>query len=314
MVLESIITPQEAEKRPLDMFLLGFAAASIGMWLAYGISKWLPTYVLPGHMNAWFLFFTTLALVYSINRVLRLEERKDTILSKGKFFGRHLDVFFVFLFVFLGITIAVSFWFTLLPQAMTNTIFGVQINEITRIRSIGAALESASAASGVMIGSGFATASLFQKITGMIINAALMTKIILLNNLRLVLLFVAFSFIFGAGAILLLSWNAAVIGVAMGIIIQQSIAVTASVLTKTTTYFIALPLSFTSFFVHGIFEMLGYFVAAVAGGIFSAAIVRKDHKTKYFMRIIIDVSWLVGAAVVLILVGGYIEAYITPLL
>jgi len=314
MVLESIITPQEAEKKPLNMFLLGFAAATIGMWAAYGISKWLPIYMMQSNVNAWFLFFTSIALVYNLNRVLRLEERKDVRAQREKFFERHMDVIFMFLFVFLGITIAVSFWYTLLPETMRNAIFGVQIQEIARIRNLRSVIDGSVIGSGFVVITGLSIRPLIEKITGMAINAALMTKIILVNNLRLVLLFVAFSFIFGAGAILLLTWNAAVIGVAVGTLIQQSLVTTAHVLTRTTTYFKVLPSSFMSFFVHGIFEMLGYFVAAIAGGVFSAAVVRKDHRTKYFSRIITDVGLLVGLAVALILVGGYIEVYVTPYL
>lgn len=148
----------------------------------------------------------------------------------------------------------------------------------------------------------------------MAVSKTKLLELILANNLRLLFLFVAFSFVFGAGALLLLAWNAAVVGVAIGNLIRGTLATGATVAAKTTAYFTAFPISFLSFFVHGIFEILGYFVGAIAGGIFSVAIVRKHYARPEFKRIAMDVGLFLLASILLMVIGGLVEVYITPLL
>jgi uncharacterized membrane protein SpoIIM required for sporulation len=186
--------------------------------------------------------------------------------------------------------------------------FKDQIGEVTRIQNLRSILVG-----GLLATSGL-TGNLISNVTGMVVSKVKLLELILANNLRLLFLFVAFSFVFGAGALLLLTWNAAVVGVAIGNLIRQTIASGAGVAVKTTKYFTAFPISFLSFFVHGIFEIVGYFIGAIAGGIFSVAIVRKHYNTPKFKKIAVDVGLLMAIAIVLMIVGGLVEVYITPLL
>ncbi|MFH1424749.1 MAG: stage II sporulation protein M [archaeon] len=301
MVLEDLLGAEKAERHPIDMVLWGFVVSTISLFIAFLMSKWLPTYIFPGHINAWFLFLTSLALVQLLNRVLMREE-KEMLVDKGTLLGRHTDVIFLYMFMFFGMIIAVSFWFTVLPYHLVQVLFSDQITEVLRIQSLRTTIV------GSLIGtSGMA-------VTAMFANKGTMLKLIMLNNLRLLFLFMAFAFVFGAGAILLLTWNAAVVGVAIGNLIRGMVGATASIFLKTATYFTGFPISFFSFFVHGIFEVLGYFVGAIAGGIFSASIVRRHYRTKHFTRVIMDVGLLLGLAIALIIFGSYIEVYVTPLL
>lgn len=302
MVLEDLLRAENAERQPLDMLVWGFAVATISLWIAFAISLWLPNYIFPEHVNAWFIFLTSLALVQLLNRVLLMEESKDTRVCKETFLGRHSDVIFLYFFMFLGMIVAVSFWFTILPQDLIQVLFKDQIAEVMRIQSLRAAVV------GAIIG------AVGVSVTGMMSESGAMLKIIMLNNLRLLFLFIAFSFVFGAGAILLLTWNAAVVGVAIGNLIRSTIVTTASMFDKTAIYFTAFPISFFAFFVHGIFEVMGYFIGAIAGGILSASIVRKHYRSNHFFRILLDVGLLLGIAIALIILGSYIEVYVTPAL
>jgi uncharacterized membrane protein SpoIIM required for sporulation len=205
--------------------------------------------------------------------------------------------------MFFGMIVSFSFWFTILPESLVTVMFKDQILEIARIQGLRSALM------GSLIGTGAATG-----VTAMLVSKEKLLQIIAFNNLRLLFLFVSFAFIFGAGALLLLTWNAAVVGVAIGNLIKQTIVSTAGIYSKTAGYFMALPFSFLAFFVHGIFEVLGYFVGAIAGGIFSVSIVRKHYLSPYFRRIMKDVALLMTLAIALIVIGSLVEVYITPIL
>ncbi|MDP7282029.1 MAG: stage II sporulation protein M, partial [Candidatus Undinarchaeales archaeon] len=258
--------------------------------------------------------FTAMALVPMIYRVFYIEEGKECEkIQHESLWKRHNEVIMVYLFMFFGMLIAFSFWFTILPSDIINIMFKDQIGEVMRIQNLRTVLV------GSLIGieaTGI-TGQLIRGVnaaTAMAVSKVKLLELILANNMRLLFLFVAFSFVFGAGALLLLTWNAAVVGVAIGNLIRQTIATGAGVGAKTAAYFVAFPISFLSFFVHGIFEIVGYFVGAIAGGIFSVAIVRKHYNRPEFKRIAVDVGILLVVAMGLMLIGGVIEVYITPLL
>ena len=66
------------------------------------------------------------------------------------------------------------------------------------------------------------------------------------------------------------------------------------------------------YFIHGIPEIAAYFVAALAGGIISVSIIKKDIMTKNFQKIAFDTSNLIIISLVILAFAGVIEAYITP--
>jgi uncharacterized membrane protein SpoIIM required for sporulation len=62
---------------------------------------------------------------------------------------------------------------------------------------------------------------------------------------------------------------------------------------------------------HGVLEITAYFVGALAGGILSMALIKKDLSYDIIMTDVLD---LVLISVGFLLVGGIVEVYITPLL
>ena len=65
---------------------------------------------------------------------------------------------------------------------------------------------------------------------------------------------------------------------------------------------------------HGLFEIIGYFIAALAGGIISMALVNHGTKAKGFRKIAIDVAILITISFIFLIVGSFVEVFITPLL
>ena len=65
---------------------------------------------------------------------------------------------------------------------------------------------------------------------------------------------------------------------------------------------------------HGVFEVLAYFVGGLAGGIISVAIINEHFKGEYTKRILKDSFQLMLLALIMLVIAGLVEVYITPLL
>jgi uncharacterized membrane protein SpoIIM required for sporulation len=59
-------------------------------------------------------------------------------------------------------------------------------------------------------------------------------------------------------------------------------------------------------------EIAAYFVAGLAGGIISIAIIRHDFGTKKFEHILLDSADLFLLSIGLLLVAGILEVWVTP--
>lgn len=272
MVFESLITPWKAEKHPWEMFFFGFLYASIAM----AASLW----IFSDHAGLISVFFTVMLCIPLMYNTLRIEEEKIDYLSEERsLLKEHSKALLFFIFIFIGITLAFATWYVVLPTELSQSIFSVQTKTITDI--------NANATENI---------GLFSKI--------------FFNNLKVLTFSLLFSFFFGAGVIFILTWNASVIAVAMGALIKNYILVAGSgaVFAHIGGYSSAI----LRYFIHGIPEMAAYFVAALAGGIISVAIIRKDITTKNFQRIAFDTSNLIIISIIILLIAGLAEIYITP--
>ena len=135
---------------------------------------------------------------------------------------------------------------------------------------------------------------------------------ILTNNVGVLMLAILSSFVYGAGALFLIGWNASVIAVKIG---QGTLALLPSyahmgglggfVVAYLHGLFNAL-----GFLPHGIFELPGFFVGAIAGGIISVAMTKKVYRKKEFQIIVKDALILFAWALSFVLLGALIEAYL----
>jgi uncharacterized membrane protein SpoIIM required for sporulation len=119
---------------------------------------------------------------------------------------------------------------------------------------------------------------------------------IFLNNMSVLMLSFLFSFLFGSGAIFILGWNASVLAAAIGLISKASGGMK------------AMPAAVMMFLPHGSFEIGAYFIGAIAGGLVSAAIMRK--KSLRFWPVIRDAIKLLILSFILLIIGGIIETFI----
>jgi len=66
--------------------------------------------------------------------------------------------------------------------------------------------------------------------------------------------------------------------------------------------------------IHGIPEIGAYFVGALAGGIISVAVIRRDLRGERMWRILQDSLLLVVIAIIILVVAALMEVYLTPIL
>lgn len=281
MVLESLVNPVSAEKRPWQMILLGAIFASISILLSLLVFKQSSSLVM--------VFFTVICSFPIVYNTIKLEELKDEEgITEKTLIKEHCKALGVFMFLFLGILLASVIWYVFLPPGVVEDLFSLQATTIKNINSR-------------FLG-GFADSSTFS--------------IIFFNNLRVLSICILFSFLYGVGAMFILTWNATVIATAIGAFIREEITLIASNLgsVPVSNYFHIVSKGFLKYMPHGAIEILAYFVAALAGGIISTAVIRHSFGTRKFEKIIFDVSELLIISVALLVLSCLVEIFITPLL
>jgi uncharacterized membrane protein SpoIIM required for sporulation len=75
-----------------------------------------------------------------------------------------------------------------------------------------------------------------------------------------------------------------------------------------------IPLGLARYMIHGFPEIAAYFIAALAGGIFGVGIARHGIKNKMFIKVAQHVAILILISVLLLVIAGLMEVYLTPLL
>ena len=281
MVLESLTNPFRAEKKPFEMFFFGFVYASIALFLGNWIFKEQASLVM--------IFIIVVVCVPIMYFTIKLEERKSgDIVSEKTLLREHEKALKFMMFLFFGFVIAFVLWYCVLPAGLVQNTFRYQADTIQRINS---------------------------QIVGAHSSVGIFAYI-LMNNLKVMIFCILFSFLFGAGAIFILTWNASVIATAIGNFIRTNITAYAgnAGFSKMSAYFQIISLGLLKYAIHGIPEIAAYFVAGLAGGIISVAIIKENFKTKRFSKIILDSSDLILIAVLLLVIAALLEVYITPLL
>lgn len=275
MVFESLLNPFIAEKKPFKVALLSFFYMSLAILLGY--------WIFPSQSSMVAILLVILAALPLTYRVIKLEEKKDTlIIEERKILKEHMKALEFLVVMFLGFLIATIFWYVVLPQKVIGIIFLAQTNTITEINSA-------------------------------ITQNSLLWKIFF-NNIRVLLLCVLFSLLYGVGAIFILTWNASVLGVAIGNFIRIELAKLTELvgLQKVAAYFSVISYGLLKYAIHGIPEILSYFLAGLSGGIISFAVVNKDYRKKNFKTILSDATLLFLLSIVFLFLGSIFEVYLTP--
>lgn len=283
-MIEMLIKPKRAERRPWEMFLVGLFYASISLLLVtfvFGKDS-----VLKEGSGLLMVIFTVICCLPFMYYLIKLEEGKDVqINDSGKLIKEHSKAVHALMWLFLGFVIAFSFWYMVLPES-TGQNFNFQIRTFCAINSpshYDSCLQqhSVTLATGAVTGMGY-----FLQIFS--------------NNIYVLIFTILFSLALGAGAIFILVWNASVIAAAIGIFAKGSLTNMAGGLLR--------------YMIHGIPEIAAYFVGALAGGIISVAIIRRDLHGEGMWKILQDSLIMIVIAIGILVVAGLMEVYLTPLL
>ncbi len=283
-MIELFMKPKRAERRPWEMFFVGliWATVSLGLTvLVFGKDS-----ILREGGGLLVVIFTVICCMPFMYYIIKLEEGKDIEISdSGKLIGEHSKALRALMWMFLGFVVAFSFWYVTFPDAVGPN-FNFQIKTFCAINNP-SHFEYCVEQYGISVGTGQVTGA--DAVLG-----------IFANNIYVLIFTILFSLAFGAGAMFILVWNASVIAAAIGIFTDKTLS--------------QLPLGLARYMIHGIPEISAYFVGALAGGIVSVAVIRRDLRGEGTWKILQDSLLMIIIAIVILVVAALMEVYLTPLL
>jgi hypothetical protein len=292
MVLESLVSLKEGIRNPWKVFYLSSVVSLVSFVISFIIFK--------QDVGLYAVILTTLGLTQFMTKLNIYEAKKSEVkrsmgienmlfyYAKDKssilklaiisflpflislyigiflifsliFFSIYKEIIISFVAIFAGMVLTFSILYLLLPAEIAEKTFKTQIEEIKAIRGY------------------FSFGGTFQTI--------------FINNVGVLFLSFVFSFIYGSGAILILSWNASILATA------------ASMMTKSLGGSYTLPIALASYLPHGSLEIVAYFLAAIAGGIISYHLM----KEKEIKTVLEDCLFLLSLGVLFVLLGAIVE-------
>lgn len=288
-MFETLINPKKAERKPWEMFFIGFFYASISMLLANVL--FFENSVFNRHLSLLVITFTVMFSSIFVYFTIRYEEDKDVHIHKESFLIKeHSKAIICFIYLFLGFVIAFSIAYIVLPQDIVNKNFDMQIEQFCDMNMPGQVKECVD----------YHTTGKTVDLTSKASLSKSLTHVfsIFSHNTYVMIFSLLFSLLFGMGAIFILVWNATVIAVAMGIFAESRL--------------IDLPASIARYLIHGVPEIAAYFIAALAGGIISIAIIRHNFQKREFWHILKDSLDMIIVAFIVLFIAALIEVFITP--
>lgn len=258
-MLEGLWLREEEENKLLWIFIFGVIFTVLSAFVA--------ELVFPSFTGLVSVFLVSLMGAYPMITYLRKKENEEMKKKIGeeKLLKRHEDELAVYLSFFIGVTLG----FVIAGWYMPSNFFQAQEQVILSIRG--------SLAGGIISNSFF--------------------NMIITNNLWVFFLTFLLSFLFSAGMIFILVWNASVLGVFLA---RAS---------ENITHFHLLAMSYLP---HGLLEIAAYTIAGIAGALvsyqFDYYFIRKEpYDIEPVIRVIKDVMVLVVIGLVLLFFAGLIE-------
>ncbi|MCS7093854.1 MAG: stage II sporulation protein M [Candidatus Aenigmarchaeota archaeon] len=254
MVVESIIRVKESLKTPWQFLIATMIITFVSFLISFIIFK--------HDVGLYSVFLITIGLIpitFRLNKYAFKKSSRERPKSIISVFSYYKEIILAYASIFIGITTVLSILYMILPEEISIKTFQTQINEIKSIRGY------------------FSFGGAFQTI--------------FFNNIGVLMVCFAFSLIYGAGAVFILTWNASILSTAIGM--------TAKALGGMS----ALPLAVLVYFPHGSLEILAYFLGAIAGGIASNCIVKNVIDAKIFQAI----AFLLLVGIFLLFLGALIE-------
>lgn len=285
-MFESIINPKKVERGPLKMLFIGLVYGSLSLLLVRWFFSSDPVLSkFSGMIVVTFCVMFSLPFMYYL--IKQEEEEDEQVEGFFSVWKVHKDAIYAFAWLFLGFLIAFSLCNIILQD---NLLFNAQIETYCTINSPGSVENCIS------------QYSFKENITGAATKEMRLLSIIE-NNIYVMIFTLIFSLIFGAGAIFVLAWNASVIAAAIGIFTKNQIS--------------GIPMGFARYMIHGLPEIIAYFITALAGGIIGIGVIKKlrgGNKNLNFLRVVENSIILIFLAIVVLSVAALIEVYFTPVL
>jgi uncharacterized membrane protein SpoIIM required for sporulation len=266
-MLEQLFPPSWLERKAWFAFVLGFSYAVLG--IASGLL------LFPKEPALAAVAFTSLLTLPSLNRMLSIEARqaeRERHFTFSSPFKDHLDIFEVYVFLFLGVMLAFSAFSLFLPGIAGSTLFADQIREV-----------------------GLSGSAMRQGSFGAIFS----------NNLIVFAFALIASFVYGSGAVFIIIWNASVWGVVLAFIARE--AATAAH-TNPMVYF---ALTLIAVGPHLVTEASAYVLAAISGGIVSKAAIKEKPFSTRFTKVVKDALVIFMVAVFFLVIAAYVESHVT---
>ncbi|MEK6894042.1 MAG: stage II sporulation protein M [Nanoarchaeota archaeon] len=285
-MFEMLINPAKAERKPWEMFFVGAFYASISILLVEWIFKNDPVLSQTGGILV--VTFTVMFSIPFMFYMFRIEETRSSQDGSSAFqmLKDHRKAIWAFMWLFVGFVIGFSFWYILLPTTGT---LEQQLDTFCNINRPG----DENCKNTVLVRDPNTSPTAFAT------NKERMF-LIFANNTYVLIFTLIFSLLFGAGVVFILAWNASVIAAAIAIFTRSDLSY--------------LPVAMLRYFVHGLPEIGAYFVAALAGGMISFAVIRREIGTEKFWKVLQDSLNLIILAIIVLFLAALLEVFITPLL
>jgi len=274
-MLESLINFEEMHKKPQLIFIWTVIISSVAILLSAQLSYVVQiSNVLFDLSGLFAVMFTIIPAIFFFTIIIRRREKEEEHLIlkhyQKSFWDKHSKDIIMFLVFFFGVSLTFAVWSFFMPPDF----FQVQMVKISQMRGT-------DLATGNVVEGGFLD---FNRI--------------LTNNLQVLFFSFLFSFILGGGALFIIVWNASILGVFMG---QYS-----KLMWDISVWNIPLSLLFLP---HAVPEIGGYVCAALAGGLISVAILRRNS-SKVFNIIFVDSMKIFLLGILLIVAGAAIESFL----
>jgi len=273
MVLESLLDPLKIREHPLEFLGVGFLVTIVSFYLSYAVFA----------DNAGFLFLILImfAALPTLYIGLQNEHAMQLYLkSELSILKKHAQYITMIGSYFIGVFLAFLILVVVNPVSMTESVFEPQVSAINGLNN---------------------------HINGQITSTQ-KTSYILLNNMRVLLFTICFSFLYGAGAIFILTWNISTVGVAAGSLLLKNLQVLQLSEASIPLAIGAVSHPFLRYLIHGVPELMGFFVGGLAGALISKAVI---HDTLNQKETLMDIFNVVAIAVLLIFVSAFIEVYVS---
>ena len=235
--------------------------------------------------------FITFAFMYFLIKLYFYKE-KEVLSKETNFFKRYMFVVEVYVKIFVVVSIIFTAMYIFLPQDYRDVIFKEQANTLTNVGILKASINM--------------SGNMYLDSTG---NLFLY---IFLNNLGVLFAILLFAFLYGVGSLFIIVYQASVFGTVVGTKILSLIpqyvgqGVYGQIIAVLHGSLLGLGL-----LPHGVFELLAYFLAAVVGGVVSAILHGHYIEVRRNLhRVVLDLSIILGIAIICLLIGALIEAHI----